>query len=75
MSIMEPDKVLANYQDSLGDDFGLVYYIARNEWCDLWVTWKQYKNMFGHGIERVDLMNRAGSGFFTAWIDISLRQC
>ena len=64
MSNGETEDLLKKYQASLGDNFGEVYFHARNEWCHLWVTWKQYKGLFGAGPERVDLMNRAGAGFF-----------
>jgi AbiU2 len=58
------DEVLAEYKRKLGSEFGEIYYHARNEWCSLWVTWKQYESLFGHGPERVELLNSAGAAFF-----------
>ena len=58
------EQILKEYKDTLGEDFGEIYFHAYVEWCDLSHTWKQFKNLFGHGPERVDLMNRAGAGFF-----------
>jgi hypothetical protein len=49
---------------SLGNEFGEVCYHVFNEWCDLYVTWKQFKNLFCRGPERVELLNKAGAGFF-----------
>ncbi len=48
----------------LGDEFGAIYYHGLNEWCNLWLTWKQYESLFGHGSERVELLNKAGGSFF-----------
>jgi hypothetical protein len=58
------EEVLEKYCRHLGKKFGDVYFLARNEWIDIRVTWNQYENLFGHGPERVDLMNKAGVLFF-----------
>lgn len=59
-----PQEILGNYQKALGTEFGEVYFHALNEWCELWVIWNQFESLFGHCEERVDLMNKAGGGFF-----------
>jgi len=59
-----PKEVLEDYRSHLGKNFGDIYFHARNEWIDIWITWNQYENLFGHGSERVDLMNKAGASFF-----------
>jgi hypothetical protein len=64
MTDMNPDEARADYVNKLGDEFGNSYYHAHAEWCDLWLTWKQFKNLFCRGAERVDLINRSGAGFF-----------
>lgn len=64
MTTQNPNDVLAKYKDALGDEFGTSYYQILGEWSDLWLTWKQFENLFGHGPERVELMNRAGASFF-----------
>lgn len=48
----------------LGAEFGDIYFHAKSEWIDIWVTWNQYENLFGQGPERVELMNKAGAIFF-----------
>jgi AbiU2 len=53
-----------NYRQRLGQEFGDVFYLSFNEWCDLQQIWAQFENLFGHGPERVALMNEAGAGFF-----------
>ena len=58
------DEALTDYKGKLGEEFGTAYYHAHSEWCDLWLTWKQFRNLFCSGPERVDLLNRCGSGFF-----------
>ena len=62
--IKTSEEVLKEYRRILGNDFGYVYFHARNEWIDIWLTWNQYESLFGHGSERVDLMNKAGASFF-----------
>jgi AbiU2 len=52
------------YQLKLGEDFGRDYYYAFSEYCDVWLTWKQYCGLFQHSPERVQLLNKAGSAFF-----------
>ena len=57
-------EVHEEFRNLLGEEFGDAYYHTLNEWCDIWLTWKQFENLFGHGPERVDLMNKAGASFF-----------
>lgn len=64
MTTQNPEEVLARYTAALGDEFGTAYYQILSEWSDLWLTWRQFENLFGHGPERVELMNRAGASFF-----------
>jgi hypothetical protein len=40
---------------SLGNEFGEVCYHVFNEWCDLYVTWKQFKNVDRHFFSSVML--------------------
>jgi hypothetical protein len=49
---------------SLGKEFGEVCYHVLNEWCDLYLTWNQFKNLFCRSPERVELLSKAGAGFF-----------
>lgn len=58
------NEILSKYKSKLGDEFGLAYYHAHAEWCDLWLTWKQFRTLFCSGPERVELLNRCGSDFF-----------
>lgn len=64
MTTKSSEEIMDEYVTALGKEFGTALFHAKNEWCDLWLTWKQFKNLFGHGPERVELMNRAGAGFF-----------
>lgn len=57
-------EVQHKYRQILGKEFGDVYFYARNEWIDIFLTWRQYENLFGHGPERVELLNKSGSLFF-----------
>jgi hypothetical protein len=59
-----PEDMRKDYIAALGADFGSIYLHVFNEWCDLKITWKQFKNLFCSGPERVDLMNRCGAEFF-----------
>jgi hypothetical protein len=64
MADMGPDEAHARSVGQLGDEFGGAYYHAHAEWCDLWLTWKQFKNLFCQNKERIDLMKRTGDKFF-----------
>jgi hypothetical protein len=61
---MNPDEILSDYEKKLGKDFGTAYYYARNEWCFISITWKQFQSLFCSNPERVELMNSAGASFF-----------
>jgi hypothetical protein len=62
--IKTSEEVINEYRRILGNEFGEVYFLVRNEWIDIWVTWNQFESLFGHGPERIDLMNKAGASFF-----------
>lgn len=64
MTFRDHDEILKGYISALGEDFGRSYVHAFDEWCDLWVTWKQFRNLFCSGPERVELLNQAGAEFF-----------
>jgi AbiU2 len=64
MSHQTTNETHDEYRKQLGLEFGDVFYYSLNEWCDLWCTWSQYENLFGHGSERVALLNKAGAAFF-----------
>ena len=64
MTYRTSEEVHNNYRYRLGKEFGSIYYHALSEWVDLRVTWKQFESLFGHGKERVDLLNRCGSSFW-----------
>ncbi|MCZ4287952.1 hypothetical protein [Hoeflea alexandrii] len=55
---------LAGYQQALGQEFGRLFYHCISEWVDLSLTWQQYEQLFGHGPERVSMLNEAGAAFF-----------
>lgn len=57
-------EIQAEYQKTLGKEFGDAFFYVKNEWIDVWVTWNQYQNLFGSGPERVELMNKSGPMFF-----------
>lgn len=58
------EDVHQKYVEVLGEEFGNAFYHCISEWSDLWITWRQFENLFGNGRERVELMNKAGSSFF-----------
>lgn len=58
------DDSKKNYQQKIGNDFGLIFYNAFSEWVNLKIVWDQYESLFGSGKERVNLLNSAGASFF-----------
>lgn len=61
---LSPKEMLSDCENKLGEEFGRAYYHAYNEWCNLWIVWKQFRNLFCSGPERVELLNRCGAGLF-----------
>jgi|GEM_PF-3002930 len=64
MGNQSADEVLDNKISIYGEGLGTFIYHLHNEWCDLFITWKQYENLFVNSKERVDLINKHGGGFF-----------
>ncbi|CAD7039475.1 hypothetical protein RHAB21_02922 [Pseudorhizobium halotolerans] len=64
MAHNSPEQVREKYVAKLGDELGVIYHHLLNEWCSVWLVWKQFENLFGHGQERITLLNKAGGSFF-----------
>lgn len=58
------NPILTCDQATLGNEFGSLFNHALAEWVDLSLTWSQYEKLFGHGQERIDLLNQSGASFF-----------
>lgn len=58
------DEILENYLKHYDDDLGHALYHLHNQWCSLYLTFKQYSNLFAKDRERVDLMNQNCGTFF-----------
>lgn len=64
MPTRSSEEILDYYKRNLGDDFGNTYYHIVSEWSELWLLWKQFRNLFCQGPERVTLLNNCGAAFF-----------
>lgn len=58
-------ELLDEYKAKYGENLGEIFFHLRNDHADLWLTYKQYRTLFGTNKERIELLNRhAGSFFF-----------
>lgn len=58
------DLLLEQRKALYGDQLGETFHYLLNEWCSLWITYKQYINLFGVNKQRVDLINSSAGSFF-----------
>lgn len=70
MSYKNAQETLKEYTQSLGSEFGSIFYYAHQEWCNLWIIWHQFENLFGRNKERVNLLNKTGGKFFACVDDV-----
>lgn len=64
MAELNAEETLENYCREYGDELGNALYHLLNDWTELWITWRQFKNLFASNKERVDLLNQAAGSFF-----------
>lgn len=58
------NDLLKKYHEIYGNDLGEIFYYLVNDHADLWLTYKQYRSLFGTNKERIDLLNNNGRIFF-----------
>ena len=61
----------------LGPDLGSLYHVLYNEVTWLHAKWLEYRKLYGHSPERIDLLNQTAAFFFRVvqdvlWEDILL---
>lgn len=61
---LSAEQVLEKCIRDMGPKLGPVYHELSNEVAWLHAKWNQYRQLYGHSEERVDLLNRAGGHFF-----------
>jgi AbiU2 len=64
MTYYTPEEVEQRYITAMGQDLGTTFYQLFNEFATLNITWKEYVILFGTDESRVELLNKAASGFF-----------
>lgn len=64
MTNRDSDDILKGYVARLGNKFGAEVTHALWQWCDLWMTWKTFRNLFCDSPERFNLLNECGGAFF-----------
>jgi len=48
----------------MGDELGLLHYDLRNQLAWLQIKWGEYRELFAHSKERIDVLNRTAPAFF-----------
>jgi hypothetical protein len=77
---MSPDEVRQHYETAMGPELGAAFHRLWNDLTNLHVRWEEYRTVFGTNEQRIELMNRAGGGFFglvqdVLWKDVILAVC
>ncbi len=72
-----PDEVLASHTLAMGSELGPFYNNLQNEVAWLHAKWLEYRKLFAHSPERIDLLNETASFLFgvvqeVMWEDILL---
>lgn len=58
------EEILDRYITDMGDGLGRAYKALEDDLTWLHFTWSQYRHLYAHSPERVDLLNRAAGPFF-----------
>jgi hypothetical protein len=71
------NQVREKHLRDMGPDLGPVYHELWNEVTWLHAKWNQYRQLFGHSRQRVELLNEVASHFFrivqdALWDDVIL---
>src|SRR5579862_352192 len=71
------DDAGGEFRDKMGPDLGPVFFALFKEVVWLHAKWQEYRALFGHSPERVDLLNRNAAFFFrvvedSLWEDVLL---
>jgi hypothetical protein len=61
---LSAEQVREKHIRDMGPELGPVYHELSDEVAWLHAKWNQYRQLFGHSEERVDLLNRVGGHFF-----------
>lgn len=57
-------NLLEDRKSKFGNELGTAFHHILNQWCELWITYKQYEALFGTNEERINLLNKHGRLFF-----------
>jgi hypothetical protein len=63
-STRNPDEVQTEYQCSMGQLLGNLFYTLWNDVVWLHMKWQQYRQLYGTNAERVEILNKTASIFF-----------
>ena len=71
------EQVREKHLRDMGPDLGPVYHELWNEVTWLHAKWNQYRQLFGHSLQRVELLNKVAGHFFrivqdALWDDVIL---
>jgi len=74
---LSAEQVKARHLRDLGSDLGPLYHALYTEVVWLHAKWLQYRQLFGHSAQRIDLLNRVASHLVgivqdTLWEDVVL---
>jgi AbiU2 len=61
---MRTKETLQNFQNQLGEEFGTIYSALMIQFFEIELIWHEYKILFAHSQERIDLLNRTAPSFF-----------
>ena len=63
MPILQDHEVRAQYVEAMGSDLGDLCHELRNDLTWLQQKWSEFRELFGHGPERIELLNSVSSSF------------
>src|SRR5438876_11129852 len=77
MSVHEPQEVKHEYEQGMGLELGGWYFALWNEHVALSIKWAEFKTLYGHSAERIELLNQVAAHYFgqmqrTMWHDVFL---
>ena|SRR5205809_463892 len=66
------DQIREDYRRAMEEDLGALCYALFNQISRLHVKWEQYRSLYGHSAEPVDLLNEIAPNFFRTVQDVLL---
>ena len=62
---MTPEQVRDAAVGAMGPELGRLYYDLRNQLAWLHIKWGEYRELFAHSEERIELLNKTAPAFFS----------